>query len=247
MMATRVDSRKSLPGRLEAAVDLVPEGARTIVDIGYDHGYALIRLAERFPEARLCGVEKIPDAARRFYTSEVPPTLFERLELFDGDGFQPVQDRELDAAILAGMGEGTVLSIAGAHPALRARVKRLIVCTPQMPAVLRPGFARLGYGVADERLAYDGRRFYEVVAFSRDASPPSDPLEMLFGPVLLRNERVSEYLKQRVEDWRSLLEHRGAALLPLERWPEPIAANAGEYQRIKVRALDEARRRVRQR
>lgn len=247
MMATRANVRKTLPGRLSAVVDLVPTEARAVADIGYDHGYALVLAAEKLPETRLCGVEKLPGAARRLYTAPLPTALFERLELFDGDGFEPIRDRDLDAAILAGMGEATVLSIAERHPALRQRVARLIVCTPQMPAVLRPGFARLGYGVEDERLAYDGRRFYEVVAFGRDSPPGTDPLELLFGPVLLRHPFAREYLAQRVEDWHRLLEHRGSQLTPLADWPAATPENAGEFQRIKVRALDEARRRVRQR
>ncbi|MEO0813447.1 MAG: tRNA (adenine(22)-N(1))-methyltransferase TrmK, partial [Myxococcota bacterium] len=175
------------------------------------------------------------------------PDLLERIELFDGDGFQPITHRPLDAAILAGMGEATIIRIASMHPQLTEKVKRLVVCTPQMPAVLRPAFARLGYGIADERLAYDGRRFYEVVAFERGCAPCTDPLELLFGPTLLAHPCCAEYVDHRRDDWKSLLDYHGPHLSPLEEWPEPSADAAGEFQRIKVRALDEARRRVRQR
>ncbi|MEM6531134.1 MAG: tRNA (adenine(22)-N(1))-methyltransferase TrmK [Myxococcota bacterium] len=232
-----------LPGRLDAVVSLVPENALTVADIGYDHGYALVLLAERFPEAQLCGVEKIPDAARRFYSSVSTPEL-ERIELFNGDGFEPIVDRDLDAAILAGMGEATVLTIASNHPALSRRIRSLIVCTPQMPAIVRPAFAALGYGVREEHIAYDGRRFYEAIAFDREVSPADDPIELLFGPSLLTLPAAPTYLRARKSQWSQLIAHHGSAVIPKESWPEADALNSGEYQRIKARALDEALRRV---
>ncbi|MEO1174457.1 MAG: tRNA (adenine(22)-N(1))-methyltransferase TrmK, partial [Myxococcota bacterium] len=219
-----------LPGRLEAVVSLVPEHADCVADIGYDHGYALILLADRLPTARLCGVEKIPDAARRFYTA-VPAETLERIELFTGDGFQPIQERDLDTAILAGMGEGTLLNIAARHPALQTRVRSVVVCTPQMPAVVRPAFAGLGYGIRDERIAFDGRRYYEVIAFDRDLRPAEGGLELLFGPRTLALPGARAYLEARREQWSELIRHHGATLLSPEHWPPATAENAGDFQR----------------
>ncbi|MEM6731299.1 MAG: hypothetical protein AAF658_07065, partial [Myxococcota bacterium] len=101
-----------------------------------------------------------------------------------------------------------------------------------------------GFGVLDERLAFDGRRYYEVVAFERGLTRRLEPLEALFGPELLKSAHMRDYLRRRREDWKSLLTHRGAGLVPPDTWPDPTPDSAGAYQQIKVRALDEALRRV---
>ncbi|MEM6274582.1 MAG: tRNA (adenine(22)-N(1))-methyltransferase TrmK [Myxococcota bacterium] len=234
-----------LPGRLEAVIALVPKTATSVVDIGYDHGYALIELARRSSELELFGVERIAGAARRLYTDPSAGPFLKRIRLLDGDGFEPVADHYFDAAIIAGMGEESIITICQRHPALRRCVERVVACTPQMPAILRPAFAELGYGVQDERLAYDGRRYYEVIAFHRDIEPSTDPLALLFGPHLLRDSRLVPYLTERRRHWQALLHREPAQLVPRADWPPPRPGHAGAFQRLKARALDEARRRMR--
>ncbi|MEO1332542.1 MAG: tRNA (adenine(22)-N(1))-methyltransferase TrmK [Myxococcota bacterium] len=234
-----------LPGRLEAAISLIPETAVSVVDIGYDHGYALIELARRSSEIELFGVERIAGAARRFYSDPSAVPFLRRIRLLDGDGFAPVANHRFDAAIIAGMGEESIIAICQRHPDLRRCVERVVACSPQMPAILRPAFAELGYGVQDERLAYDGRRYYEVIAFHRDVEPSTDPLALLFGPHLLRDSRLEPYLTERRRHWEALLQRESARLVPRAEWPPPRPGHAGAFQRLKARALDAARRRMR--
>lgn len=148
--------------RRAVLVRLALAGPAPRIDVGADHG--------RVAEALGCiATEREPSRRGR---PNVPWVI--------ADGLQPF--RAVGTAVIAGMGARTILHVVEqACP-----VERLVLHAQDDPGALRLGLGALGWRVADEALAPDGRGFAEVVVAVRGPNP-HDPLDLELGPVLLRS------------------------------------------------------------
>lgn len=84
--------------RLRPFVELVEHIGATdpsfVVDLGCGPGNATVRLVERWPEAKVLGVDFAPEMIERARALEVPPTV--SFEIGDARSFQP---REVDVLV----------------------------------------------------------------------------------------------------------------------------------------------------
>ena len=115
--------------------------------------------------------------------------LDDRARFAVGDGALAL-DETPQAAVVAGMGGATIAEI------LREGRERLdgarLVLQPNVAAPrLRLELSRLGYAIADERVALDGRRCYVVIA-AEPGESRYNLKQLTVGPVLL--ERMPEAL-----------------------------------------------------
>lgn len=155
---------------------------RLLADVGCDHG----RLGAYMLQTGLCEHVLFSDIsgaslekARRLVSTL---GLSARARFFVGDGASALPEKP-DVCVIAGMGGETIAGIvARALPVLRdAR----LVLQPNVGARdLRAALSRLGFRVADERIARDGRRLYAVIAAERGEAQ-YDEIQLEVGPVLL--------------------------------------------------------------
>lgn len=173
--------------RAMAIAAMVPNGTIALAEVGYDRGLVLAALRARLgPAPRLVGVEVQPGAAAR-----VPSALAASIDLRTGDGLAPLAPNEVEGVVLAGLGAKTIVSILGARPAVTARLAWVVTCASHFEDELRPGLARLGWHIADERLVFDRGRYYEVVLARPDAADTTttqgatDSVAARWGPVIV--------------------------------------------------------------
>jgi len=167
--------------RVCAIVGAIPPEARALVEIGYDRGRVLAAIRAARPDVRLIGVEIQPDAA-----ALAPEALHAAVDLRTGDGLDPVRAGEVDGVVMAGLGARTMLRVLAARPEIVRDLTWMVLCPSHFEDDLRPGLAALGWHPADEALALERGRFYEVVRAAPGPDPAApDAVAARWGPRLL--------------------------------------------------------------
>lgn len=153
--------------RLEAIAELVPRRSR-VADIGTDHA-RLPYLLLRSGRASLCiATERFARGAERLRRAAAAHPAPGALEIRHGDGLRALDPEDrIDVVVAAGLGARSILRLLDQDSAGRLGLSRVVLQPLTEPARLRRGLAERDYGIADERLALDGRRFYTVIAADR--------------------------------------------------------------------------------
>jgi len=92
-----------LSKRIEKLVELFP-GARSVADIGCDHGYTSILLAKAGKAEKIiaCDIGQAPlESAKKNILRE---GLTDRIECRLGDGLEPIKSFEAESVLISGMG-----------------------------------------------------------------------------------------------------------------------------------------------
>lgn len=169
----------SAPNRLDLIQRMAPEGLRC-VDVGCDHGHISRALNAVASEREL---HRLP---RR---TDVPRVV--------ADGLKGHKNVEL--AILTGMGPQLILKILAAGPA----PQQAIVHSPQHSHVLRVGLKRLGWKVHRQGLAPENGRYAEVMHIRPGASPYRD-FDLGFGGALIEHPWAHAHARRLHADWSRL-------------------------------------------
>ncbi len=159
--------------RRAALARLAPTDAPLLVDVGADHGHVAHAVGGVATERR----------PNRLGRRDVPWVV--------ADGLLPF--REVPAAIIAGMGALTIEGILERGPLPTI----LVTHAPDDPRKLRRTLKRLGYRIVDETLAWEGRKYAEIIR-AEQGDEPHEGLELEFGPVLLHGDEphLQDHLTQ---------------------------------------------------
>lgn len=224
-----------LPLRLEAVASLVPQGAEGVADLGYDHGMLLVELRRRLPQARLIGVELQAVCATRFVARYGDAT---RIELRTGDALTALSPGEVEVAVMAGVGERTLIEALERAPEVAASLRRVVFCPADFKGLARPTLARLGWRIADERVAFEAGRFYEIFA-AEPGEESGDELSRIYAP------RLFERRDPALLPWLLDLRERFSAAIDAAAKGHPARTPGARVLRDKLLRLDEAIERVR--
>lgn len=153
-------SRAGQP-RTDLILSLIPAG-RTVIDVGADHGYVAASVGG-------IATERQPHRRGRVAVRWVV-----------ADGLAPFRD--VDCAVIAGMGAATIEGILDRGP----RPAVAILHAPDDPQRLRRAIAERGYRIDAEGLAPEGNRFAEVLRVVPGHEPAAG-LVLEYGPLLLRD------------------------------------------------------------
>lgn len=96
--------------RIEKLVELFP-GARSVADIGCDHGYTSILLAKAGKAEKIiaCDIGQAPlESAKKNILHE---GLTDRIECRLGDGLEPIKSFEAESVLISGMGGPLMMEI----------------------------------------------------------------------------------------------------------------------------------------
>lgn len=172
-----------------AALPVPSDTAMTYADIGHDLGHIPLAALSRHRLLRAIAVEIQPDAVPKtrsqFAAWEIPADIATRLDLRTGDGFTPLAPGEASGALMAGLGERTMLEVLARTPEVAARLRWLVCCPPTLESELRPGLAALGWQVATAAVVVDRGRAYEVLrAIPGLTMPDPDPVKARWGAEL---------------------------------------------------------------
>lgn len=217
---------EKLGPRLRAIADLVPADCGLLADVGTDHGYlpAALLLAGRIRRAVASDVGAMPlDRARR---TAAELDLEEKMELRLGDGLSVLRPGEADAAVIAGMGGDTIVSILSAASWCRERGLLLLLQPMSRAEVLRRWLPENGFALLAEKLVQDKGVLYPIFTVQGGEITPIDDAAA-WGGVLLEDDPLwGLYLEEQILRLR-----KAAAGLVRARDPA-LAARREEFLRV---------------
>ncbi|WP_026884906.1 tRNA (adenine(22)-N(1))-methyltransferase [Clostridium akagii] len=159
-----------ISSRLECIAKMI-EKCDSIADIGTDHGYVPIYLIEKgickhaiASDINMGPVEK----ARANIKHE---NAEKSIECRLGPGFSTVKPREVNVAIIAGMGGNLIRDIIEEGIQVFKSLDYVVLQPVQNPDVLRKYIYESGYIVLDEDLCKDENKYYEVIKIKYNNEP----------------------------------------------------------------------------
>lgn len=208
-----IKTRFRLSERLKLVASFVPEGSR-IADIGTDHGYVPIYLAEtgKIKSALAMDVRKGPLERAEEHINEYRQDAADTaipIETRLSNGLEKLQTKEADTVIIAGMGGELEISILEAGKQLWSGIPHWIFSPQSDLEKFRRYLKENGFFIEDEAMILDEGKFYTVIKAGfgqsgKDTWECKTVSEYRFGAVLLRRKDVvlKQYLlkeEKRVE------------------------------------------------
>jgi ribosomal protein L11 methyltransferase (prmA) len=161
-----------LSKRIEKLVELFP-GARSVADIGCDHGYTSILLAKTGKAEKIiaCDIGQAPlESAKKNILRE---GLTDRIECRLGDGLEPIKPFEVETVLISGMGGPLMTEI------LENRIEEFsfAVLSPQSDFAKFRRFIFDRMEIVKEEYLEEGGKFYRLFLARKKQSPESQEIE----------------------------------------------------------------------
>ncbi len=208
----------ALSERLKALADLVTPGNRA-ADVGCDHGFLSIYLVQAGISPRAIAMDVRPGPLAAAEEHIAAHRLGAYIDTRMSDGLKALLPGEADTLICAGMG-GRLMERILSEGAEKAVLMRELILQPQSEIPQFRKFLReSGYGITDERMIYEGGKYYAAMravpgqrklAENRESGPDSrERLYDRFGKLLLtgKDPVLMQYLRCR-EKTAAALEER---------------------------------------
>lgn len=191
--------------RLRAVLSLIT--GESFADIGTDHGYLPITACVEgvVKSAIACDInaeplKKAEDNINRY-------GLADRIAVRLGFGLVPIQPKEVQTAVMAGMGGMKAKEILEKSPKLVSSLKRLVIQPQHDIPALRRAIHSAGLNIADEIMLTEDTRYYTVIA-----AEPSQIAEKytekdyLFGKCLIekKDEALKSFLARELKKYREI-------------------------------------------
>lgn len=148
--------------RLKKIAGLVPENAK-VADIGADHGYLSVFLAESGKAQRVyaCDIKEKPLENARKSVSESNAGFLIELRLCDG--LKGVSKDEIDTAVIAGMGAEAIVRIISECEWIKSEKYTLILQPMTSPEILRKYLAENGFEILSECAVEENQKLYSII------------------------------------------------------------------------------------
>lgn len=172
-----------LAGRLAALAAFVPQGAR-LADIGTDHAYLPIELIQdNIIVSAIAGdIHVGPYKAAKEHVEALG--LEQKISVRLGNGMAVLSPREVEVAVIAGMGGQTIIEILNNSIEVTKSLDRLILQPMVAAASVRRWLGENGWYLADERLVLDDGRLYEVIVAEQGEALICEPVMYDIGQKL---------------------------------------------------------------
>jgi tRNA (adenine22-N1)-methyltransferase len=222
-----------LDERLRCAFDLL-QGAKSVADIGCDHGKLSAALLLNGGCARVIAGDISPDCLQKTSRLIERFALKDRAEVRLGSGLAILAPGECDAVAILGMGGELVIEILEASPAVAESLDRLVLQPMSGIDKLRRWLYENRYHVKADRLVPAGRRWYQVICVQKrediDSWPERFPEECyLVGYRSFRDkdERLGDYCKAQLRKRHLLIKQAAGAAGETK-----LVREAGQLERI---------------
>ncbi len=186
-----------LSKRMQAVADMVKENR--VVDIGCDHAFVSIYLAQRSTVDRVIAMDVKTGPVDIAKENVALYNLHNKIEIRMSDGFEKLFLGEAEVAVIAGMGGYLMIDILKAGKEhLEAGIGLVLQPQSDIPEV-RKYLDSVGYIIEDEDMLIDDGKYYSVMrAVPREKSlvEYTDD-DYNYGPILL--EKKHPVLKNNLE------------------------------------------------
>ena len=185
-----------IDSRMKAVMNFVGAGSH-VADVGADHGYLSIALAQSGRAVKVIATEKNLgpcEAARKNISAA---GLDGVIEIRLGDGLKILSAGEVDTICIAGMGGALIVKILGDAPEVVRSAARLILQPMNAAKKIRAWLAENSWAIVDEDLAESSGIIYEIICAEKN---PSEKIFKRESSPLLK-----KFLTQRLEKLERVL------------------------------------------
>ena len=208
-----------LSKRLELVASFVPEKSR-LADVGTDHGYIPITLAEKGIISHAIAMDLRPGPLERARAHIIQAGLKEQIETRLSDGLRNLKPGEADAAVIAGMGGELIIHILEEGRHVWSDMGRFILSPQSDLDKVRRYLIKSGFAIEREAMVEEEGKYYTVMetVWKKDSDPSFQEEEWkeswyAYGKLLIeRNDPVLtcylEKEEKRVTEVLSGLESR---------------------------------------
>ena len=191
-----------LSKRLHAVASLVTEGA-SVADVGTDHGYIPIYLAENNLSQKIIAMDVNKGPLERATIHIKGKRLDHVIETRLSDGFAALNKGEVDTIIAAGMGGGLVIKIMTDNPEITESINCFILQPQSEIHKVREYLYKNGFVIAAEDMVEEDGKYYPMmkVVHAEDCDLKKEEysdVEYLYGKLLLKNAHpvLKEFLNR---------------------------------------------------
>jgi len=163
----------NLSPRLAVALSLVGNDCATLTDIGTDHAQLPIAAIRMNMVVRAIACDIAPGPLSQAVTNIYNAKMGDRIATRLGDGFEPLTELDMDVVVIAGIGGMNITGILERGSGKAKLAKKLILQPQHDTMKLRKNLHRLGYFIADEKLAREGDRFYVILMATPSSGSPA--------------------------------------------------------------------------
>jgi tRNA (adenine22-N1)-methyltransferase len=187
--------------RLQTIASFIPE-AKTIADIGTDHGYLIIEAFQNCSITKAYAIDNKEFPLNNAKKNIENYPFYKDVNFLISDGLSELKD-EVDAIIISGMG-GILIKDILINGINNHKKSKLILQANRNCYDLRKYLSDNSYKIIDEAVLKDEKKFYEIiVANHSDEFVSYTEADLLFGPIL-RRKKSKEFIEKLKDDLRIL-------------------------------------------
>ncbi|WAM30793.1 tRNA (adenine(22)-N(1))-methyltransferase [Caldicellulosiruptor naganoensis] len=190
--------------RIETILKVL-EKCNTLADIGCDHGYVAVEAIKREVAKKAFAVDINPNPLQKAIELSKKEGVFEKIEFFVGNGFEPIRE-PVDQAVIAGMGGDTILSILSSA---KDKVKntKLVLQPMKDIELLRRWLFENGFDISEEIIVNDKEKFYIIMKTEKSSELEYSDIDIYVGRHIQgRSKESLEYLLRKKEKLRKIAE-----------------------------------------
>lgn len=195
-----------LSKRLSTVASFVTPGY-SVADIGTDHGYIPIYLAEQGSRKIIAmdinagPLQRAEDHIRLHHLETLIETRI-------SDGLLALKPGEVQAVVLAGMGGALVLKILADSPAVTAKVEEFILQPQSEIAKVRAWLWQQGFIVQAEDMVKEDGKYYPVMYARHGREAPYTPAELRYGRCMLNEKHpvLRQYIASEINRNEQILQ-----------------------------------------
>jgi len=152
----------NLPDRLKAVAGYIDKGS-AVADIGTDHGYLPVYLAQTGLTGRIIASDISAGSLKSALRSATQYNVADSIEFIVAPGLSGIQPSDVDTVVIAGLGGETIVDILKGASWTRMRNIRLLLQPQSKIDVLCRFLYDNGYAIKDTKTVPDRKRLYTVI------------------------------------------------------------------------------------
>lgn len=190
--------------RIRAILEILKK-CTTLADIGCDHGYVAVEAIKRGIARKVFAVDINPKPLQKAIELSKKEGVFDRIEFFVGNGFEPIRE-PVDQAVIAGVGGDTILNILSSA---KDKVKntKLVLQPMKDIELLRKWLFENGFDISEELVVYEKGRFYLIIESEKSCNVEYSEIDIYVGRYVRNKSKESlEYLLRKKEKLKKIAE-----------------------------------------
>lgn len=188
-----------LSKRLKTIADLV-ENTDLVADIGCDHAYLSIHLAENNLCKKIIATEVVAGPYNIALSNIKNAGLKNDIKLYLTDGLTNVND-ELNTIIIAGMGAHTIIKILKEYPNLK-KITKLIIQSNNDWELIRRYLNSVGFYIKNEFYVYEKNKDY-ITILAYQTNEKNTDTELAIG---IYNPETKEFYQKQIDKLNLILD-----------------------------------------